>query len=317
MRLLEIPFINEIRDARKVLVAGAGGGFDLFCGLPLYFGLRNEGVEAHLANLSFSELADSTARPLTEALFEVTADTDRVRSYFPEFHLCRWFRERGEEVPVYCFHQTGVRPLLEGYRHLVERLAVDTVLLVDGGTDSLMRGDEEDLGTPHADISSIAAVDQLEVPTKLLVCLGFGIDTFHGVCHAHFLEAVAELTREGAFLGAWSLTADMPEVQRYREAALAVFDAMPQDPSIVSTSILAAIEGQFGDYHATERTRGSELFINPLMTLYWCFRLAPVARRVMYLDAIRETRDYWEVCQVIQRFQASRPAVRGWRTLPM
>jgi hypothetical protein len=216
MEFLRLPFFDEIRESKKILIAGAGGGFDLFCGLPLYFALCSAGREAHLASLSFSELADSTARRLSPALFEVTADTDRANRYFPEFFLCQWFRAQGEEVAIYCFEQTGVRPLLTGYQLLVERLGIDTILLVDGGTDSLMRGDEEDLGTPHADVSSIAAVDQLDVPTKLLVCLGFGIDTFHGVCHVHVLDAVAELTRAGAFLGAWSLTADMSEVRRYR-----------------------------------------------------------------------------------------------------
>jgi len=38
------------------------------------------------------------------------------------------------------------------------------------------------LGTPEEDIASIAAVHQLQLDTKLLVCLGFGVDTFHGVC---------------------------------------------------------------------------------------------------------------------------------------
>jgi hypothetical protein len=317
MEFLKLPFFDQIRGAKNILVAGAGGGFDLFCGLPLYFGLRAAGARVHLANLSFSELRDSTAKPLGPALFEVTADTDRVRSYFPEFYLSRWFREQGEEVPIYGFEQTGVRPLLASYKALVERLQVDTILLVDGGTDSLMRGDEEGLGTPHEDIASIAAVDQLDIGTKLLVCLGFGIDTFHGVCHAHFLEAVADLTRSGAFLGAWSLTPEMPEVQRYREATLAVFDAMPCEPSIVSASILSAIEGRFGDYHMTERTSGSQLFINPLMALYWCFRLAPVAERVQYLEAMRKTETYWDVCQVIFQFQAGLPETRGWKSLPM
>jgi hypothetical protein len=82
-------------------VAGAGGGFDLFCGLPLYFGLRAAGRQVHLANLSFSALGSSTARQLSSALFEVTADTGRGRSYFPEYYLCQWFRAQGEEVPIY------------------------------------------------------------------------------------------------------------------------------------------------------------------------------------------------------------------------
>ncbi len=41
MELLHLPFFTEIQEARSILVAGAGGGFDLFCGLPLYFGLRD------------------------------------------------------------------------------------------------------------------------------------------------------------------------------------------------------------------------------------------------------------------------------------
>ena len=138
-------------------------------------------------------------------------------------------------MPIYCFEPVGlsVQPLLAGYRALVRELGVDTVILADGGTDSLMRGDEAGLGTPEEDMSSIAAVDDLEVERKYLVCLGFGVDSFHGVCHSHTLEAVAELTQQGAFLGAFSLLREMPEVQRYLAATEAVLQAMPSHPSIV------------------------------------------------------------------------------------
>jgi len=89
------------------------------------------------------------------------------------------------------------------------------VVLIDGGTDSLVRGDEVGLGTLEEDIASIAAVDALDVPTRLLVCLGFGVDAYHGVSHAHVLEAVADLIRADSFLGAWSLTRDTPEVTSF------------------------------------------------------------------------------------------------------
>src|SRR6185436_16519233 len=117
----------------------------------------------------------------------------------------------GKEVPVYAFHRTGPAPVARGYRALIEELKVDTVILVDGGTDSLMRGDEEGLGTPEEDMTSIAAVHALQIPRKLLVCLGFGIDAFHEVCHTHVLEAVADLIRAGGYLGAFSLMQEMPE----------------------------------------------------------------------------------------------------------
>ncbi len=190
MQCLQLPLFAELEESRSILLAGAGGGFDIFGGLPLYFGLRRAGKEVHLANLSFSHLEGATGRQLAPATLEVTADSCVNAGYFPEYHLARWFRQQGEEVAVHCFDRTGFQPLLDAYRAVIAEVKADTVILVDGGTDSLMRGDEAGLGTPEEDIASIAAVDELGVE-KYLVCLGFGVDAFHGVCHGHALEAVA------------------------------------------------------------------------------------------------------------------------------
>jgi hypothetical protein len=317
MELLRLPFFRELEEAKNVLVAGAGGGFDVFCGLPLYFGLRSAGKQVHLANLSFSRLGRQAGRWLAPALVEVTADAEGWGSYFPERCLAQWFRDRGEEVPIYCFPKVGVLPLAEAYVTLADELEVDTVLLVDGGTDSLMRGDEAGLATPEEDIASLAAVHGLEGVRKLLACIGFGIDTFHGLCHVHFLEAVAQLTEAGAFLGAWSLTVDMPEVALYREAVLAAHRAMPDAPSVVSSSILSAVAGKFDDYHVTKRTHGSTLFINPLMILYWGFQLDAVAERLLYPDSLYLTSTSEEVGTVIRRFRASCPDLKRWRDIPL
>jgi hypothetical protein len=319
--MLELPLFAELRRANRVLVAGAGGGYDLFCGLPLFFALRDAGKEAFLANLSFSPLHLTGARRLAYdlPLYEASADASPAPyiNYFPEGYLARWFRSRGEEVSVWCFERSGARPLRASYEALIDRLKLDALVLVDGGTDSLMRGDEEGLGTPHEDVCSLAATEGLDLPVKVLACLGFGVDHYHGVCHAHFLEAVAELTRAGAFLGAFSLTADMPEARRYVEATRSVFVAMPDHPSIVSSSIVSALEGRHGDYHATDRTHGSKLYINPLMTLYWAFQLAPVARRVLYLDALRQTDTWDEVHAALVTFLAGRAAVRPSVPIPL
>ncbi|MBN8611093.1 MAG: DUF1152 domain-containing protein [Deltaproteobacteria bacterium] len=43
---------------------------------------------------------------------------------------------------VYGFGRVGVRPLSRAYEELVSRLSIDAIVLVDGGTDALMRGDE-------------------------------------------------------------------------------------------------------------------------------------------------------------------------------
>jgi hypothetical protein len=315
--LARVPLFDRLADARSVLIAGAGGGFDVFSGLPLYFALRRAGKAVHLANLTFSWFAKISGPKLTPHVVEVTADSTGPDGYFPEKHLAAWFRSRGEEVPIHTLQKVGVRPLRAAYAALCEHLGVDAVILADGGTDSLLRGDEGSLGTPAEDMSSIAAVHGLALPTKLLTSVGFGIDAFHGVCHAHVLESIAGLTKAGGYLGAFSLLPETDEVALYRSAVEAVHAAMPEHPSIVNASILSAVEGDFGDVHRTERTRGSRLFINPLMGLVFAFELDAVAQRVMYLPALERTETMFEVSAVIEAAQRGLDELRPWKPIPV
>lgn len=74
---------------------------------------------------------------------------------------------------------------------------------------------------------------------------------------------------------------------------------MPDFPSIVSTSILNAVGGHFGNDHSVHSTAGSELFLNPLMGLYWAFELDKVAERNLYLEAINDTETIGEITRII------------------
>lgn len=59
---------------------------------------------------------------------------------------------------------------------LLERHPVDLVILVDGGTDSLIFGDEPGLGTIVDDAVSVVAACDAAGDRTLLAALGFGID---------------------------------------------------------------------------------------------------------------------------------------------
>jgi hypothetical protein len=314
---MKLPFFKELEKTQTVLLVGAGGGFDVFCGLPLYFWLKKAGKTVHLANLSFTELGFCDGEKPVPSLVRVRPETGGSHNYFPEVHLSSWLTKRFGETPIYAIERSGVRPVVAAYHWLVNTLSPDTLILIDGGTDSLMRGDEAGLGTPQEDMASLFAANAaVEVNRKFLVCLGFGIDAFHGVCHAHFLENVAALIADGGYLGAWSLMAEMEEFQLSRDALEFVSSRMPRAPSIVNTSIVAAVSGLFGNTHATKRTEGSELFINPLMSLYWAFRLEHVARRNLYLDQIGGTTTYAELSMAIETFQATLPKTRPWKDIP-
>ncbi len=295
---------SSLRDASSVLIAGAGGGFDIFAGLPLYEALRNQGTKVTLANLSFTYLGGTDATLLLPNLYRIDAATQASGPYFPEGVLAKFLAQRGDEREIYALDKTGAGPILDAYRYLVRKEEVDAIVLVDGGTDILMRGDEEGLGTPEEDMASLAAAAQLDLQTKLVFCLGFGVDTYHGVCHAHFLENVAALSSEGGFLGTTSLLPTMPEAQLYLEAVRFSEGQMPTHPSIVNTSIASAVEGRFGNHHRTDRTQSSELFISPLMSMYWAFELGGVVAQNLYLESLYGTNTIWDVQTEIAKFRS-------------
>lgn len=312
--MLRPTLFTRLERHDRILIAGAGGGFDVYAGLPLFIAARAMGKDVFLASLSFTQLQQTTAATLAPHLSVVTPETSGSDLYFPERSLAGWLSERGLPSTVYAFDKVGVRPLRAAYVRLVEELDIGAIVLVDGGTDILMRGDEVGLGTPAEDMSSLAAVSRLNGIEGFVASIGFGIDAYHGVCHSLVLENIASLTRKGGYLGAFSVTADSAEGRAYLDA----IDRAQQGatlPSIVNGSIAAAIEGRFGDVRFSARTEPGDLFINPLMGLYFTFDLQTVARQSLYLSRLEDTETMFEVAERIATFK--RPAgVRPWVTYP-
>jgi hypothetical protein len=81
--MVEPALFRHLATCKRVLLAGAGGGFDVFAALPLAHALWNRGQTAYLANLSFSAIGMSSKEPV-ESLFEVTPTTEGPETYFPE-----------------------------------------------------------------------------------------------------------------------------------------------------------------------------------------------------------------------------------------
>lgn len=285
--------------ARNVLIAGCGGGFDVYTGVPLAIGLIAEGRSVVLGNLSFSHLEDSGCRKVAATAWRVDPAA-REMPYFPEKWLAEWLARRDIELPVYGLGKSGVVPLAEAYRAVIAEHAIDAVVLADGGTDSVIFGDEPGLGTVAEDaVSVVAAVAAF--PDAVLSLLGFGVDHFHGVSHHSFLENVATLTRDGALLGSTSLVAGRPEADGFLSLVDYANQRQPRHRSIVCNSIASAIRGEFGDVHASERTAGTELFINPLMAQVWALRAEAVMKRMRFAAALAGSQTFEEALLAIER----------------
>lgn len=150
-------------------------------------------------------------------------------------------------MPGFVLGKEGARTLRAGYQRLIQDHGIDAVILVDGGVDSLMRGDEEGPGTIIQDAVSLSVVNGLDVPTKILACIGFGAEADEDVCHYRALEDMAALAGDGSFLGARALTQAMESFQHYKTICEAIFE-QGGDVSHFHTRVIPAVDGEFGQF---------------------------------------------------------------------
>ena len=322
---LDTPRIFEIlAPVDSILIAGCGGGYDILSGLPLFFYLTGKGKKVTLANLSFTTLCDTGAPKFSDGCYSVESSlqpNSKLRTdYFPELYLVQWLKqEHGIDTAVFAFdREIGVKPLSRAYQKIAKKYDIGAIVLVDGGTDSLMIGTEKHMGTPSEDHCSMTAANSCAVPIRLLACLGFGVDTFHGVSHGLFLENVAAMERAGGYLGCFSISSRSREGKLYMDGYKAVSARM--QPSIVCSSITDAMSGHFGNHHSTSRTGKSQLFINPLMSMYWTFELPVVVSHIQYAEQLLSTNKMDEVMTVIMKYNgevASKGEIRNPLPLPM
>jgi hypothetical protein len=302
---MKIPFFKKLENAQNILIAGAGGGFDIVSGIPIYLYLRSLGKTVVLANLSFTELAFTDSCEICPGTYQVTAQSGEV-PYFPEKFILEWLATRNDSPAMYGFsNKLGVTSLRNAYKTIIERHQIDTLILVDGGTDSLIFGDEPGVGTVVEDACSMVAAAGVSPEQSFLVAIGFGIDHFHDVNHHACLENISTLMRDGAYLGAFSLTQEMPEGKGYLELVDYLNDRLVTQKSIVTNSIANAMRGAFGNVHATPRTKYSELFINPLMALFWTFSLSGVVNRMLFAKEIESTQTMDAVAREFRYFRST------------
>lgn len=311
--MLEARLDAHLGGARRVLLAGCGGGYDVLGAIPLAHQLRARGVAVELASLSFSylnalEAARDDAHP---NLYAVGAGAATEHAYCPEAWLARWLDgELGGAHVVWSFEKTGVRPLERAYRALVERRAIDAIVLVDGGIDAVLRGDEISLGTPAEDLASLAAVTGVPDVPIALACVGMSAELRDGIAHAQVFERIAELARADAYLGASALVPGTAACDAYVRAVEYVFAGqMHQRRSHVHGVITRSLGGEFG-------TPAPHMWLSPLSSMYWFFDARAAARTHLFLDELRATDTMWEV---VARIEAARDHVeiRGRSAIPL
>jgi hypothetical protein len=341
---------------KNVLMVGTGGGFDFVHSLLLVPELRRLGKTITMASFSFgqptqyggdatklvwsddqavptdsgndnsatnSPAVPALASPMIVKLLSDAAKCTALEEshYAPELHVLSYLDAAfPSDAPhaMYAHYARAwtINSLHKFYAHLVAVHDIHAVIAFDGGTDSLVLGDEAGLGDPIEDAVTVGALARItNVKYKLLITVGFGCDRFNGVGDCASLRAVAELTAANAFLGSLSLHADAEPYQFYR-AALNHIYGKQTFRSVLAGATCAAVEGSaFGFAFPEEldgrmrggiRPRNSRLFVWPLMAMLFAFDIDKVSARS---QVVRWIQDANTVADNMRLFARGREAV--------
>lgn len=285
-------FIEQFKG-KTVLLAGCGGGYDVFGSLLLYFRLIPVAKSVLLTNFSFvgRESADQAVR---EGHGKQLSKFGYCFSSYPEGLATRFFPEGQlamtikHEVHAILIHEDpALEEILEAYETILKQSGpVDAIFLVDGGCDVLMTGCEEGLGTPVEDMMNLAAIHALPgIPSdnKYLVVVGADVDCAHGIMHQD-LESRMQVLAPSLVLSHVLSIAD----SGVRDYERAVLNCQPQH-SIVQSLVLAAVNGHRGLFtppHLVSRIGENIVPLTERLCTMFIYPLRQIYGDVLYMDQI-------------------------------
>lgn len=227
---------------KKTLIVGMGGGYDIYSCLPWYLNLSDEEKNlCTLANYSFTDDLYRYEKYDNEWIVEINEKIKRTtknKDYFPEHCLAISLQK-----PIYAIRLIP-NPILETeIEKFIVKHDIRQIILVDGGVDAMIYGDEKEVGSPLEDTQMIISTTNLSkkhnIPCKL-ICNALYVDD---VSPETFLQHWNDITKLSFECQKMELVAD----KHYVTYKKIVSDASPS--TIIHESILAAIEGHRGKYN--------------------------------------------------------------------
>ena len=308
MKTLNLPK-TKLETSDVVLLVGIGGGYDVFTGLPFMDAMSKRFV---LVNSS----------PKQDFHYRVTTPEDHPQSMIGyKYNL----------VENYTIGRHGVGLVQKAYQEIIDKHKIDTILAVDGGVDSLSRGDEVDAGTILEDFIGLSALNDVTLTphghcgegddkVKYLCCAGFGTETEESLNHYRTLENMSSLAAAGGFIGSFSLTPDMKEFKDY--VAVCEKTWANNRKSHIQTKIISAAQGRFGHNNAYDDIDPRVLestgmtFLSLLSSIFWMFDLETVVKQNLLIPSLKRGNTFADSRVLLRQFMATQK-LRSREVIPL
>jgi hypothetical protein len=297
---------------QRVIIAGCGGGYDIFGGLPLYYQLHTH-AKIILTNWSFTSINTllKYSIEVAPALFKVEYDPlwDSIiignDVYFPEWHLSKQINQ-----PIFAIADPeSINQIIEAYRYLINvNSLISSIYLVDGGCDVILSGVEKELATPVEDMMHLIAIQSLPISNKYVQIIGANADMGDGVIQSDIDQRLYQLseTRVGDShqkilikQEVWDLK--QPEVQYYAK----ILTQCQPERSIVQSLILATLEGHEGLYTPSQLIPRIGTSVVPLSVqtrTQYTFNLSQLSSTILYLPLIDLYMNSDQIDVIIENF---------------
>ena len=320
----------------NIFFTGCGGGFDFVHCMNLY----QEMHDVYRKNIVIGSYSFNSPQSIIggELVFQRDdvivckvngyCSSNQSDNYQPEICLCRYLdNEYPAEAPhfIYAYYARdfSIPMLREFYEFLCHTHEIHAIICMDGGSDSLMAGDEQGLGDPIEDAVSVGAIASLScecVLHRFLLCMGLGADRYNDVSDCSSLRAISELTAAGGFQGALCIEPGSDGFKFYKRALEYIYDHQGFQ-SVLSGIIVCSIQGAFGadvvpEFAAeTERVSPGDMFLWPISGILWAFDIRKVRDRSKLIPCIADCRSQRECYKELDKLRDKIP-IREVEELP-
>ena len=294
--MLNIPLsVNKKLDsAKSILIVGAGGDQNILCGIPLYYTFLKQGKNVHLANLTHTDLKNihQHADPivLEPNVLGANSIIKLPSQNYVEGYLSQFFKETlNQDKIVWMLNKTNVQDLKKAFEKLIAHLEVDAIVLVDGGIDSIMTGNEgrEILTKNFVDTTLILAVIQQmeEIQNNcFFVCLNENL-----IDQMVINNILSNISVQGGFFGGSYMVNYMSSYKLMKSAY-----SYLKNSNNVSDKLEYLIKLTDLDYEEGELKNGliQFLFFNPIALAYNNIIIHKIQDNISYYDIVQNIGPY-------------------------
>ncbi|HDN74032.1 hypothetical protein DRP04_01495 [Archaeoglobales archaeon] len=287
-----MEIMDNLKDVRRALVFGIGGGGDIASTIPVANFLKKFGIDVLYGSVVWDRLVvDPKPGPRSlDELEEIEKINDLIGFAFPKTrtkygikpNVARAAEHFGKVVAIDI--TKGPKSLANALRNFSEKLDVSLFVGVDAGGDAISVGFESGVKSPLSDATCVSALKDVN---GIVAVFGFGSDG--ELRFEELLLNISEIIKMDGFLGCTSMSKnDYKEMKEITKFVVTEASSIP----------IMAFEGEFG----VKKIRKSRtVLISPLCILTFYFKAESVFKINQAARIIEEAKNLEEANRLLNR----------------